>query len=108
MGECREPTLASSALMTGYRAGVDVLKPGVDPPVCMNGKGLGMALGVSLSINMFRGRDGEFFLSALALELSWNAKFAAFESNRLPFTTLLGVESTTFSLVSDFRPKGTT
>lgn len=104
MGEFREPTLASSALITGYRTGVDVRMPGVDPPVCINGKGLGRALGVWLSIDIFLSRDGEIFLSALALELSCNARFAGVESSRLPFTTLLGVESTMLSLISVSRP----
>lgn len=104
MGECREPTVASSALITGYRTGVDVRMPGADPPVCINGKGLGRALGVWLSVDIFLGRDGESFLVALALELSCIARFAGVEFNRLPFTTLLGVESTMISLISGFRP----
>ena len=103
MGECRETALASSAPITGWRTGVDVRKPGVDPPVCMNGKGLGRTLGVWLSIDIFLGRDGEFLLPALALELSCKAIVAGFESKRLSFTNLLGVESTMLSLISDFR-----
>lgn len=102
MGECREPTLASSAPMTGYRTGVDVRKPGVDPPVCMNGKGLGRTLGVRLSIGIFLARDGKVLLPALALELSCNARCAGIESTDFPLTTRLGVQSTTVSLISDF------
>ena len=89
--------------MTGYRTGVDVRKPGVDPPVCMNGKGLGMTLGVWLSIDILFGRDGEFVIPALALDLSCDAGFAGVESKRLPLTTLLGVESTALSLISALR-----
>lgn len=84
---------------------MEVRIPGVDPPVCMNGKGLGRALGVWLSIDIFLGRDGELVLSALALELSCNVRFAGVESNRLPFTILLGAESTMLSLISKFRPE---
>lgn len=72
--------------------------------MCMNGKGLGRTLDVSLFIDIVLGRDGEFFLPALALELSCNARFAGFESKRLPFTNLLGVESTMLSLNSALRP----
>lgn len=104
MGECREAALASSALITGYRIGVEVRIPGVDPPVCMNGKGFAGALDAWLSVDIFLARDGEFFLSALALELSSNARFDGVESSRLPFTTLLGVKSTILSLISGFRP----
>ena len=79
--------------------------PGVDPPVCINGKGLGRALlSVWLSIDIFLGRDGDSLFSALALELSFKARFAGVESSRLPFTTLLGVESTMLSLISRFCP----
>ena len=78
--------------------------PGVDRPVCANGKGLGRALGVWLSIEIFPGRDGESFFSTLALEMSCNAKFAGLESSRLPFTTRLGVASTMRSLISVCRP----
>lgn len=77
--------------------------PGVDPPVCMNGKGLGKAPVVCLSIDIFLGRNGEFFLSALALALSCNARFAGVESSRLSFATLLGVEPTMVSFISGFR-----
>lgn len=70
----------------------------MDPPVCMNGKGLGSTFGVWLSINMFLGRDGEF------RGLSCNAEFAGVESRRLPLTTLLGVDSIT---LSDCRPECT-
>ncbi len=105
MGECREATLASSALITGYRTGVDVRMPGVDPPVCINGKGLGRPLlGVWLSTDIFLGRDGESLFSALALEPSFKVRLAGVESSRLPFTTLLGVESTMLSLISGFCP----
>ena len=104
MGECREPTLASSALMIGYRTGVDVRMPGVIPPVCINGKGLGRAFVVWLSIDKFLGIDGELLFSALALELSCNARFAGVISSSLPFTTLLGVESPMLSPISGFRP----
>lgn len=100
MGECRDPALASSALMTEYRVGVDVRTPGVDPPVCANGKGLGRAL----SIDIFPGRDGESFLSTLAFKLSCNAKFAGLEFVRVLFPTLLGVMSAMRSLISGFRP----
>ena len=100
MGECREPMLASSALMTGYRTAVDVRMPGVNPPMCINGSGFGSAFGVWLSVEKFLGRDGEFILSALALEPSCNARFDGVESSRPPFTTLLGVESTVLSLAS--------
>ena len=72
--------------------------------MCINGKGLGRALGVWLFIDIVLGRDGEFFLPALALELSCNARFDGFESKRLPFTNLLGVESTMLSPNSGFRP----
>lgn len=81
---------------------MDVRKPGMDPPVCMNGKGLGSTFGVWLSINMFLGRDGEFLLPALVRGLSCNAGFAGVESRRLPLTTLLGVDSIT---LSDCRPE---
>ena len=77
--------------------------PGVDPPVCANGKGLGRAL----SIDIFPGRDGESFFSTLALELSWNAAFAGLESSRLLFTILLGVASAMRSLISGFGPEST-
>ena len=103
MGECRDP-LASSPLITEYRIGVDVRMPGVDPPVCTKGKGLGRALGVWLSIVIFPRRDGESFVSALALELSCKAKLAGLESSRLPFATRLGVASTMRSLISVCRP----
>ena len=73
---------------------MDVRKPGADPPVCMNGKGLGRTLGVWLSIDLALGRDGDFLLPALALELS---KLA-------PFGTLLGVESAMLSLTPKLRP----
>lgn len=104
MGECRELTLASSALMTGYRAGVDVRMLGVDPPVCMDGKDLGRVLDVWLSVDTFLGRDGEYFVSVLTLEPSCNAMLAAFVSKRYPFITLLGVDSTILSLISELRP----
>lgn len=105
MGECNEAPLASSALMMGYRTGVDVRMPSVDPPVCMNGKGLGRAFGVWLSVDIFLGRDGELFVSALALEPSRTATFAGLKSTRLPFTRLVGVDSTTLSLISKSRPE---
>lgn len=89
--------------MTEYRLGVDVRTPGVDPPVCANGKGLGRAL----SIDIFPGRDGKSFFSILALELSCNAKFAGLEFIRLLFPTLLGVASARRSLISGFRPDST-
>lgn len=80
---------------------MDVRKPGADPPVYMKGKGLGRTLGVWPSIDLARGRDGDFLLPALALELSRLAKVG---SKRTPFSTLLGVESSTPSLIPNFRP----
>ena len=77
--------------------------PGVIPPVCINGKGLRRAFVVWLSIDIFLGIDGESLFSALALELSCNARSAGVMSSRLPLTTLLGVESTMLSLISGFR-----
>ncbi len=79
--------------------------PGVDPPVCIKGKGLGRPLlGVWLSIDIFLGSDGESLFSALALEPSFKVRLAGVKSSRLPFTTLLGVESTMLSLISGFCP----
>ena len=73
MGKCNEAALASSALIMGYRTGVDVRMPSVEPPVCMNGKGFGRAFGAWPTVDIFLGRDGELFVSALALELSRTA-----------------------------------
>ena len=70
----------------------------------MNGRGLGRTLGVWLSIDTFLRRAGEFGLSAFAIKLSCNTEFVGVESSKLPFTTLLGVESTVLSLNSDLRP----
>lgn len=78
--------------------------PGVNPPVCINGRGLGRVLGVRLSIDLFLSRDGDSLFSALAFELLCNAKFAGVESSRVPSTTLLGEESTMRSLISECRP----
>ena len=71
---------------------MDVRKPGVDPPVCMKGKGLGRTLGVWLSIDLALGSDGDFLLPALALELS------------RVVSTLLGVDSTMLPLIPNFLP----
>ena len=48
-------------------------------------------------------KDGDFLLSALVLELSFNARDVGVESTKFPFITLLGVEWATVSLISDLR-----
>ena len=71
----------------------------------MNGRGLGRAFGVWLSVDIFLVRDGELFVSDLALELSFTATFAGLKSTKLPFIRLVGVESTTLSLISKSCPE---
>ena len=104
MGERCEPTLASSAMVTGYRTGVEVRKLGVVEPICKNGKGLGRALGVCLSTDRFLDRVGKFVLSDLFIELSGDAIAAIVEFSELTFITLLGVESTALSPMPGFCP----
>lgn len=96
--------LGSSALISGYRTGVVVRMPGANPPVCINGRGFGRALGVWLSFGPFLGRDGDFRFSALAFELLCNAKIAGVESCRVPLITLLGIDFTMRSPISEFSP----
>ena len=87
--------------MTGYRTGVEDRAPEVEdePPVCMKGRGLGMALWVWASCDICLDDDGDlltcgaFPLSAMAPDSDWLIGVASLGTP----VTLLGVESSGLS-----------